>query len=116
MPELTGAGEEPIPIGPATQNAEVVIDDAVHPRPLVPREAAPETDGGVRTGEAVGIAGQFLPGRAELDLIEAAVSSCQGVALKEKSALEQVRMRGGGQNNSHSFYAGQKKQADLIGT
>lgn len=73
MPEFTGAGEEPIPIGLATPNAEVVIDDAVHPRPLVPREAAPKADGGVRAREIVGIADHFLLGRAELDLVEAAM-------------------------------------------
>ncbi len=42
---------------------------------MVPREASPKADGGVRTREPVGIANQFFPSRAELDFVESAVTS-----------------------------------------
>lgn len=78
-------------VGPAL-HAEGIVDDAIDPRPLVPCKAASETDRGRSAREAICSADELVPGAAELDFIETAVTSGYRITFKNQGALEEIGM------------------------
>jgi hypothetical protein len=56
LTQFHGAREEASAFGVAPPNAKCLIDDTVHPCPLVPGEGSPEADCRVRAGKPVGVA------------------------------------------------------------
>ena len=89
---LIGQLQETDPIVCAAPDAELHVDDIVHPRPLVPGEAAPKADCCRGAGESVGGADHFVPGCPELELGETAMAAGERVALQQQGAFEELGM------------------------
>jgi len=87
--KLGGASEKPDAIGFAAPDADSPSTTSFIRDHWFHGNIAPKPDGDARTEEAVDVADQFLPGRAELNLVDLTISGFLLYAGKEpqRSAL-----------------------------